>query len=121
MDDAPDNLVALALAQAERLGDRPFLHARHDPDGGGRCLSWRETMARAAAFARGLMAEGVEPGDRIALISENRPEWLIADLGIMMAGGITVPGYTTHTAEDFRYLLTDSGATAVITSGGRLA
>src|SRR3546814_2379802 len=56
------------------------------------------------------------PGDRVALIAENRPEWLIADMVIMAAGAITVPSYTTYTAEDHLHVLTDSGARAVIVS-----
>jgi long-chain acyl-CoA synthetase len=52
------------------------------------------------------------------LVAENRPEWAIADLAIMTAGGITVPAYATATAEDLRHVLTDSGAGAVIVSGG---
>ena len=52
-----------------------------------RCGCWRAT----------LRARGIAPGDRVLLVSENRPEWLIADLAIMAAGGITVPAYTTNT------------------------
>ncbi len=60
-------------------------------------LSWAETVQTVSRLARGLIALGVEPGDRVALVSENRPEWAIADLAIMSAGAITVPAYVTNT------------------------
>jgi len=49
-------------------------------------------------------------GERVGLVSENRPEWIIADLAIMSAGAITVPAYVTHTIEDHRHVLANSGA-----------
>ena len=55
------------------------------------------------------------------LVSENRPEWLIADLGIMAAGCVTVPTYTTNTTRDHQHILANSGASAVIVSTQKLA
>ena len=63
----------------------------------------------------------LEPGDRVCLVSENRPEWLIADLGIMAAGCVTVPTYTTNTTRDHAHILGNSGARAVIVSSQKLA
>jgi long-chain acyl-CoA synthetase len=63
---------------------------------------------------------GVEDGDRVALVAENRPAWLIADLAIMAAGGITVPAYTTNTPADHAHVLSDSGACGVIVSTAAL-
>ena len=80
------------LGEAVRKGDRPFLWAKRD--GSYRATSWRETADAISALARGLRLLGLKPGERVALISENRPEWMIADLGIMAAGGITVPAYS---------------------------
>ena len=65
---------------------------------------------------RGLRRIGLQPGDRVMLVSENRPEWLIADLGIMAAGCVTVPTYTTNTTRDHPHILGNSGARAVIVS-----
>jgi long-chain acyl-CoA synthetase len=113
------NLAAMFFAQAERRGDRPFLWAKRD--GAYRPLSWRDAAAQVGDLARGLRALGLQRGDRIGLVAENRPEWVIADLAIMSAGGITVPAYTTHTVEDHRYLLANSGARAVIVSTSALA
>ena len=107
------------LEQAESLGEKPLLWRKRGdayvP------LSWAEVRERVSALSRGLRALGVEPGDRVALVSENRPEWTIADLAIMAAGAITVPAYTTNTTADHRHILEDSGAKAVIVSTSRLA
>ena len=73
------------------------------------------------AMAAGLRRIGLEPGDRVALVSENRPEWLIADLGIMAAGCVTVPTYTTNPTRDHAHVLGNSGARAVIVSSQKLA
>jgi long-chain acyl-CoA synthetase len=113
------NLAAMFFAQAERRGDRPFLWAKRG--GAYRPLSWRDAAAQVGDLARGLRALGLQRGDRVGLVAENRPEWVIADLAIMSAGGITVPAYTTHTVEDHRYLLANSGARAVIVSTSALA
>ena len=86
---------------------------------GYQSLSWGQVRAQVTALASGLVDIGVKPGERVALVSENRPEWCIADLAIMAAGAITVPAYTTNTSHDHRHVLTDSGATAVIVSRGR--
>ena len=64
---------------------------------------------------------GLQPGERVALVSENRPEWCIADLAIMAAGCVTVPAYTTNTAADHRHILDNSEARAVIVSNEKLA
>ncbi|TVR81033.1 MAG: long-chain fatty acid--CoA ligase [Rhodospirillales bacterium] len=112
------NLVALFFSQAERFGDRPFLSAKRD--GTFAPLTWTEVANQVTTLARGLRALGVEPGDRIVLCSENRPEWLIADLAIMTAGAVTVPAYTTNTEADHQHILDDSGARGVILSSERL-
>ena len=113
------NLAAMFFDWAARRGDRPFLWAKRD--GTYRPITWREAARQVSALARGLRALGVAPGDRVGLVSENRPEWMIADLAIMAAGAITVPAYTTHTVEDHRHLLSNSGARAVIVSTAALA
>jgi long-chain acyl-CoA synthetase len=64
---------------------------------------------------------GLKRGDRVMLVSENRPEWCIADLGIMAAGCITVPTYTTNGERDHQHIIEDSGASAIIVSTQKLA
>ena len=117
--DTYNSLVAMFLDRAATRGDRPFLSAKHD--GKWHAISWRETAERVCLLAQGLLALGLEPGDRVMLVSENRPEWCIADLAIMAAGLVTVPTYTTNTERDHLHILENSGARAVIVSTAKLA
>src|SRR5579864_2807265 len=114
-----DNLVLLFLTRAAEKGDGPFLWAKEE--GEWRSTSWSEAARQVAALAQSLKKIGLQRGDRVALVSENRPEWLIADLAIMAAGCVTVPTYTTNTARDHIHVLGNSGARAVIVSNQRLA
>jgi len=114
-----DNLVSMFLARAEGKGDAPFLWAKRDKE--WRPMSWKEAARQVAALAASLKRMGLQRGDRVCLVSENRPEWLIADLGIMAAGCVTVPTYTTNTVRDHLHILENSGARAVIVSNQKLA
>jgi len=114
-----DNLVSMFLTRAEEKGDVPFLWAKRDKE--WRPTSWKEAARQVAALAASLKKMGLERGDRVCLVSENRPEWLIADLGIMAAGCVTVPTYTTNTVRDHTHILENSGAKAVIVSNQKLA
>jgi long-chain acyl-CoA synthetase len=114
-----DNLVSLFLTRAAEKGDAPFLWAKRDKAWSS--TSWVEAARQVAALAEHLKSIGLQPGDRVALVSENRPEWLIADLGIMAAGCVTVPTYTTNTTRDHAHILGNSGARAVIVSSQKLA
>lgn len=113
------SLTAMVLDQAESLGDKPLLWAKRG--GEWRSWSWRETVRDMLALAGGLVALGLVPGDRVMLVSENRPEWVIADLAIMAAGGITVPSYTTNTPAHHLHILNNSGARFIIVSTRALA
>jgi long-chain acyl-CoA synthetase len=113
-----DNLVSLFLTRAAENGDKPFLWAKRE--GEWRSVSWAEAARQVAVLAKSLRDIGLERGDRVALVSENRPEWLIADLAIMAAGCITVPTYTTNTTRDHAHILGNSGARAVIVSNQKL-
>jgi long-chain acyl-CoA synthetase len=116
---ACQSLTAMLFAQAETFGDRPFLWRKSA--GQWRALSWRETASSVETLARGLVATGLKAGERVLLVSENRPEWLIADHAIMAAGGVTVPAYTTNTVADHRHLINNSGAKLAIVSTRALA
>ena len=113
------NLVTMFFARAKDKGDKPFLWAKDD--GRWQPISWNEAARQVAALAASLQRLGFEKGDRVMLVSENRPEWLIADLGIMAAGCVTVPTYTTNTTRDHQHILGNSGARAVIVSTQKLA
>jgi long-chain acyl-CoA synthetase len=77
-------------------------------------ISWAEHVARVNSLARLLIEKGVRPGDTVAILSENRPEWLIADLAIQSAGGVSVGIYTTSSAEQVAYVLDHSEAVGLI-------
>ncbi len=113
------NLVTLFFRRAAENGDAPFLW--HKADGAWQSISWSETARQIASLAASLGELGLVPGDRVMLVSENRPEWCIADLGIMAAGCITVPTYTTNAERDHQHIIEDSGASAIIVSTQKLA
>ncbi len=113
------SLPAMFFEVATQRAARPFLWAKRD--GKYDPLSWDDAADSVRRLARGLAALGIEPGDCVALVSDNRPEWVIADLAIMAAGAVTVPAYVTNTIEDHRHILGNSGARAVIISSAALA
>ncbi|PWS35733.1 long-chain fatty acid--CoA ligase [Falsiroseomonas bella] len=114
-----NSLPQMMLELAARRQDQPML--RHWKDKAWHRVSWAEFAHRVAAVAAGLRARGVAPGDRVLLVSENRPEFVIADTAIMAIGAVTVPTYTTNTAADHAHILRDSGAKAAIVSAAALA
>ena len=114
-----DSVAHLFFAQAERLKDKPFLWAK--TDGAYKALSWLEVAQQVCALADCLKAQGIKSGDRVMLVSENRPEWLIADMAIMAIGGITVPAYTTNTPRDHLHIIENSGAKGAVISTCALA
>ncbi|MFN3943690.1 MAG: AMP-dependent synthetase/ligase [Allosphingosinicella sp.] len=113
------NLVTMFFVRAEEKGDAPFLWAKKG--GSWQSTSWREAAETVSKLAAALRTMGLKPGDRVMLVSENRPEWCLADLAIMAAGCVTVPTYTTNTERDHQHILDDSGARAVIVSTNKLA
>ncbi len=116
--DRWQSLPAMLFDVAGKRGDRPFLVAKKDKT--WHPIGYAEAARRVSALARALRAQGVQPGDRVVLVSENRPEWVIADFAIMAAGAITVPAYTTNTVADHVHILSNSGAKAAIVSTAAL-
>ena len=113
------SLVALFFARAAERGDRPFLWRKLD--GSWQSITWGQAARTVASLAAALRDMGLEPGDRVMLVSENRPQWCIADLAIMAAGCVTVPAYTTNTTRDHAHIVENSGARAAIVSTAKLA
>ncbi len=118
IDDA-QNLVSLFLKRADQGGEKPFLTSKIG--GEWTSISHAETARQVCLMAEQLRSLGLRDGDRVVIVSENRPEWCIADLAIMAAGCITTPAYTTNTERDHSHILDDSGASAVIVSNSKLA
>jgi long-chain acyl-CoA synthetase len=83
-------------------------------------ISGAEFVQRVQHIALGLTDLGIRAGDRVALISENRPEWSIADLALLSIGAVTVPIYTTQSVDQIEFILKDSGTRALIISGGKI-
>ena len=110
--NSTQNLPLLFFSQAERLAEKALLWRKEE--GQWQSLTWYDVSEAVKVLSRGLRALGVSTGDRVGLISENRPEWLIADLAIMSAGAVTVPAYTTNTVEDHAHIFQDSGAKVAI-------
>src|SRR5690348_10359421 len=113
------SLPAMFFEVAQQRAGRPFLWAKRD--GRYEALTWAQAADAVSRLARGLALLGIAPGDRVALVSENRPEWVVADLAIISAGAVTVPAYVTNTVEDHRHILGNSGARAAIVSTAALA
>ncbi len=113
------NLVTMFFTRARGQSEQPFLW--HKAATGWTSQSWAEVAAKVASLATALKRLGLVPGDRVMLVSENRPEWCIADLAIMAAGCVTVPTYTTNTERDHAHIVENSGASAVIVSTAKLA
>lgn len=117
--DSSTNLVQLFLQRADEGGDKAFLGAKRG--GAWQTISWRKAAQQVCLLAESLRRIGLNAGDRVMLVSENRPEWCIADLAIMAAGCVTVPTYTTNTERDHAHILDNSGARAVIVSTEKLS
>ncbi|RKK05567.1 long-chain fatty acid--CoA ligase [Pseudoroseomonas wenyumeiae] len=114
-----NSLPGMMLGLARRWPERPML--RYWRGGAWRGMSWAEYAMAVAAAAAGLRQRGVSPGDRVLIVSENRPEFIIADTAIMAIGAVSVPTYTTNTVADHAHILRDSGARAAIVSTPKLA
>jgi long-chain acyl-CoA synthetase len=104
---APTTMAAMVLdAAAGRRG----MAVRHKEGGAWRRTGYPELGRRVTALARGLLALGAEPGDRVAILSQTRPEWTCADFAVLCVGAVTVPVYQTNSPEECRYVLEHSGA-----------
>ena len=79
-------------------------------------ISSQEFYRNVTGVARSLLQWGISKGDRVAILSENRPEWPITDFACLLIGAVTVPIYSTLTSEQTAYLLRDSGARVIFTS-----
>ena len=112
------SLPAMFFDSAAKHKDRPFLWAKKSGSYKGR--SYGKSAEQVSLLARGLEDCGIGFGDRVVLVSENRPEWVIADFAIMASGAISVPAYITNTAEDHLHILTNVTARAAIVSTARL-
>ena len=113
------NIPTMMFALARDWDNRPLL--RWSREGRWRRMSWFRFAVRVASLARALRAAGVQPGDRVLLVCENRPEFPIAEVALQSIRAVPVPSYTTNTVADYAHVLRDSGATVAIVSTAALA
>jgi long-chain acyl-CoA synthetase len=110
------NLTDDVVTNAREAGSTvQFSRRPGGPDSGWEDVTAAEFLAEVSAVAKGLIAAGIEVGDRVALISKTRYEWTLFDYAIWFAGAVTVPIYETSSAEQVHWILSDSGARAVVT------
>jgi len=108
-----NNLIELFFTQYNLIDKNEiFLQSLKDKN---LKFSWQQTYECIQKLSN-CISEYISPKDRCLLISENRPEWLISDLAIMLAEGITVPAYTTYTERDYEYLINDCKPSVIIVS-----
>ncbi len=108
------SIPAIFREQAGKLGSRPMIYAK--VSGHWSPLTWAQVAERVDHLAAGLIALGVRPGDRVGLLSENRPEWVVADLATLSAAAADVPVYPTNTPDQCAYVVNDAGARIVFCS-----
>ncbi|GAA5137144.1 AMP-dependent synthetase/ligase [Alloalcanivorax gelatiniphagus] len=109
------NLTDDVVTNAREAADTPVFS--RDTGAGWVDVTAGEFHDEVRAVAKGLVAAGVEPGDRVALLSKTRYEWTLFDYAIWFAGAVTVPIYETSSAEQIGWILQDSGARAVVAEG----
>ncbi len=108
-------LISMFEQSVQQHGSKPAL--AHKPKGGTyQDISYTQFGESVDAFSNGLSTLGVQKEDRVALLSENRPEWAITDFGSLKAGAVTVPMFSTLTAAQVSYILNDSGAKVICVS-----
>jgi long-chain acyl-CoA synthetase len=106
------NLTDAIIVNAQVAGEQVGFRRRTED--GWVTVTWNQFLAEVQALAKGLIAKGVEPGDRVALMSKTRYEWTLCDYAIWFAGGVTVPIYETSSSEQVAWILSDSGCVAMI-------
>ena len=112
------SLTDLFFYQAEKQDPKSIFLEWLNPKN-KKIFTWSETSSNIYKFAK-ILKENINDGDRCLLVSENRPEWLISDLAIMLANGITVPAYITYTENDYKYLIEDCQPSIIIVSNDEM-
>ena len=113
-----NSLVDLFFSQEKKQSPKNIFLEWLNPKDRKR-FSWEETSSNIYKLAK-ILKENIVDGDRCLLVSENRPEWLISDIAIMLANGITVPVYTTYTEKDYKYLIEDCQPSVIIVSNDEM-
>ncbi len=116
--DNLNNLIELFANQSNKQNKRDIFLEWLNPSNKKK-YTWEQTEKNILKLSK-VIKENIEEGDRCLLVSENRPEWFVSDLAIMLAGGITVPAYTTYIEDDYKYLIEDCEPSLVIVSNNEM-
>ncbi len=112
MNDA--TVGQMFFGSRERYGSRPIFKVKRN--GRYTDISWEVAAQKVRNFALGLLEFGISQGDRVALLSENRPEWAFSDLAILAIGAVNVPIYATNTPKQVEYIVNDSASRVLVVS-----
>ncbi len=113
-----NSLIDLYVYQAKKQNSQSNFLEWLNPKNKVR-FTWGEASSSIYSLAK-IIKENITDGDRCLLVSENRPEWLISDIAIMLANGVTVPAYTTYTEADYKYLIEDCEPSIIIVSNDEM-
>ena len=116
--DKLNNLIELFSHQAEKQNKESIFLQWLNPNN-KKSYTWEETQKNILKLSK-IIRENIKEADRCLLVSENRPEWFVSDMAIMLSGGITVPAYTTYTEDDYKYLIEDCEPSLLIVSNNEL-
>lgn len=109
------SLATMILQRAQQYSSKRVMRSKRQ--GHWFDISWHELAEKIVHAAQGLTALGFRPGDRLAILADNHPEWVIIDLACLFLGGVDVPLYLTSPATDLTYILKDAGVTFLAVSG----
>ncbi len=113
-----NNLIELFVNQANKQNKKDIFLEWLNPSN-KKLYTWEQTEKNILKLSK-VIKENINEGDRCLLVSENRPEWFVSDLAIMLAGGITVPAYTTYIENNYKYLIEDCEPSLVIVSNNEM-
>ena len=116
--DNLNSLIELFFLQSDKQDQKSIFLQWLNPNN-KKNFTWEETKINIFKLSK-TIKKNIQEGDRCLLVSENRPEWFISDLSIMLSGGITVPAYTNYTEDDYKYLIEDCEPTVVIVSNNEM-
>ena len=114
------SLPELFFEKSEENKDSVHLISKHKKTGIQKIYHWKKTKKEIMVLSNLLSSQNIKKGDRVMLVSENRPEWLVSDIAIMSLGLITVPNYTTYTVKDFEHVIRDCKPVGLIVSNNVL-